>query len=459
MKRLFLLPSSLIMALAPLGLSAQETPVPAAPPAAAPAPAAPAPATQTTNTGSAQPTPAPPAPATPDDPKTAEMKKETARLAADRDRLVTENAIAKERLAAELASRRADLERASLKAEEEKGRIAAEFEAAKQKSDRELTSLRMESERLMLEGAIAKAKSDLRISEMRLEEAESRTEITRLATVIEQKEKELTAAQYADTKPSYPENPHQGQTLIVSDRRIALNGAIVTSTADDISDKIAYFNNKNSKLPIFIVIDNSPGGSVMAGYRILKAMQGSEAPVYVVVKSFAASMAACIATLADKSFAYPNAVILHHQISSGTFGNLTQQKESIQETEEWWQRLAGPIAAKMGISTEEFIKKMYSKVSSGDWSEFADKAAQLKWIDFIVDDIRETAQVKHPDLNPKPTPTFTILPTRGTGEASAAIPYLTEGIDEKGRPCMFLPRPNPKDVYYLFNPDGYYRLP
>jgi hypothetical protein len=24
---------------------------------------------------------------------------------------------------------------------------------------------------------------------------------------------------------------------------------------------------------------------------------------------------------------------------------------------------------------------------------------------------------------------------------------------------MFLPRPNPKDVYYLFNPDGYYRLP
>jgi ATP-dependent Clp protease, protease subunit len=36
---------------------------------------------------------------------------------------------------------------------------------------------------------------------------------------------------------------------------------------------------------------------------------------------------------------------------------------------------------------------------------------------------------------------------------------IPEGIDEKGRPCMFLPRPNPKDVYYLFNPDGYYRLP
>jgi ATP-dependent Clp protease protease subunit len=316
----------------------------------------------------------------------------------------------------------------------------------------------MESEKLMLEGSIAKTKAELRLSELRMQEAESRTEITRLSTLIEQKEKELSAAQYADTKPSYPENPHQGQSLIISDRRIALNGPIMTAVADDLSERIAYFNNKSPKLPIFIVIDNSPGGSVMAGYKILKAMQGSEAPVYVVVKSFAASMAACIATLADKSFAYPNAVILHHQISSGSFGNLTQQKESIQEIEEWWQRLAGPIAAKMGISTEEFIKKMYGKASTGDWSEFGDKATQLKWVDFIVDDIRETGQVKHPDLTPKPTPTFTLLPLRGA-EASAAIPYLTEGIDEKGRPCMFLPRPNPKDVYYLFNPDGYYRLP
>jgi ATP-dependent Clp protease protease subunit len=464
MKRHFLLPSSLLLTLAPLILPAQETtpvpaPAPAAPAPSAPAPAVPgAPATQTTNTSSAQPAAAPPAPAVPEDPKMTEVKKETAKLAAERDRLMTENAIAKERLAAELGSRRADLERTALKAEEEKARIAAEFETAKQKSDRELVTLRMENERLLLEGAIAKTKSELRLTELRLTETEARSEITRLSTLIEQKEKELSAAQYADAKPAYPENPHQGQTLIISDRRITLNGPIVTSTADDISEKIAYFNNKNATQPIFIVIDNSPGGSVMAGYRILKAMQGSGAPVYVVVKSFAASMAACIATLADKSFAYPNAVILHHQISSGSFGNLTQQKESIQEIEEWWQRLAGPIAAKMGISTGDFIKRMYSKVSSGDWSEFADKATQLKWIDFIVDDIRETAQLKHPDLNPKPAPTFTILPLRGA-ESSAPIPYMTEGIDEKGRPCMFLPRPNPKDVYYLFNPDGYYRLP
>ncbi len=461
MKRVHLIASPLLTVFSLASLYAQETPpappsAPAAPVPATPAPPA-VPGTVTTNTGTTQVTVTPPAPAAPDDPKTAELKKETAKLAAERDRLVTENAIAKERLAAELAARRAELERVALRTEEEKVRLAAEFEAARQKADRELTTLRMENERLLLESTISKSKSDMRLSDLRLQEAEARASITRLSTIIEQKDKELAAAQYAETSPVYPENPHQGQTLIVSDRRISLNGPIMTATAQEVSERIAYFNNKNSKLPIFIVIDTSPGGSVMAGYKILKSMQGSEAPVYVVVKSFAASMAACIATLADKSFAYPNAVILHHQISSGSFGNLTQQKESIQEIEEWWQRLAGPIAAKMGISTEDFIKKMYSKVSTGDWSEFADKAMGLKWVDHIVDEIRETAQVKHPDLTPKPAPAITLLPLRGEG--AAAIPYLTEGLDEKGRPCMFLPRPNPKDVYYLFNPDGYYRMP
>ncbi len=464
MKRVNFLTTPLLLAATLASAGAQESvppPAAGAAPAAAVAPAPPA--TATTNNGAPQP-PAPAAvPAAPDEPDVAAMKKETARLAAERDRLVTQNAIAKEQLAAELASRRAELERSALKAEEEKTKLAAEFEEARQKADRELASLKMESERLALESGISKARAEMRLSDLRLQETEARSEITKLTTEIETREKEITASQYSGSEPVYLENPLQGKALVISDRRIALNGPIMAMTADDVAERISYYNNKNSKLPIFIVIDNSPGGSVMAGYKILKAMEGSEAPVFVVVKSFAASMAACIATLADQSFAFPNAVILHHQLSSASFGNLTQQKESLEEIEQWWQRLAGPIAAKMGISTEEFIKKMYAKVSSGDWSEFADDACKLRWVDHIVDEVRETGLVKHPDLQPKPMPTFTIQPLRGVGAASpegaVAIPYLTDGIDEKGRPCMFLPRPNPKDAYYLFNPDGYYRLP
>jgi ATP-dependent Clp protease protease subunit len=202
----------------------------------------------------------------------------------------------------------------------------------------------------------------------------------------------------------------------------------------------------------------------MAGYNILKSMESSQAPVYVVVKSFAASMAACIATCADKSFAYPNAVVLHHQISSGSFGNLTMQRENLAEIEEWWRRLSQPVAKKMGLSTEDFIKRMYQEASSGDWSEFGDKAAELKWIDHVVSEIRETALVKNPDAarpsapsapgTPMPSP----RPQTGLESGLSSQPPVTESIDDKGQPYTRLPRLAPKDFYYLYNPDGYYRL-
>lgn len=36
---------------------------------------------------------------------------------------------------------------------------------------------------------------------------------------------------------------------------------------------------------------------------------------------------------------------------------------------------------------------------------------------------------------------------------------MAESRDEKGRPYMALPRLNPFDCYWLYNPDGYFRDP
>jgi ATP-dependent Clp protease protease subunit len=179
--------------------------------------------------------------------------------------------------------------------------------------------------------------------------------------------------------------------------------------------------------------------------------------VYVVVKSFAASMAACLTTLAEKSFAYPNAVIMHHQISAFAGGNLTQQQEWVKEMEEWWKRLADPVAAKMGITREEFIKQMYAHASTGDWNEFADDAQKLKWVDVIVDEIDETAMVRDPDARGASTALVAGAPRAGESTLSSA-PALMEQVDEKGRPCMNLPRLNPLDCYWIYNPDGYFRV-
>jgi ATP-dependent Clp protease protease subunit len=219
------------------------------------------------------------------------------------------------------------------------------------------------------------------------------------------------------------------------------------ATADRITERINFFNNQNHEFPIFIVIDQSPGGSVAAGYKILRTMKGSEAPVYVVVRSFAASMAAGITTLANRSFAYPNAIILHHQLSAGAGGNLTEHRERVKELEEWWKRLATPVAAKMGLSLDDFIKRMYQKKSTGDWQEFADNAKKLRWVDEVADVIREESYVKNPDTNP----TARAIP-RGLGDG------VEEEVDARGHAVARLPRLSPIDAYYLYDPDSYYRL-
>ena len=49
-------------------------------------------------------------------------------------------------------------------------------------------------------------------------------------------------------------------------------------------------------------------------------------------------------------------------------------------------------------TTDEFIEQMYKNASSGDWSEFADEAKRLKWIDHIATSIHETSLLKNPDV-------------------------------------------------------------
>lgn len=404
----------------------------------------------------------------PEERAAAAMRKEISKLSLERELLSARSLNQKEQLAAEQADRRIALERKKFEMEERTQRLADKDLKRKEQLDDELAALKLEVGKLKAEKEIAAARAESKLSELKLAEAAAKAKLTSMMTEIAVREKSREAAYYADQEPQQLDNPLRGKRLVISDRRIELNGPIGSSTAEHISTRINFYNNKDAKKPIFIVIDNSPGGSVMSGYKILRAMETSDAPIYVVVKQFAASMAATIATLADHSVAYPNAVILHHQLSSGVMGNLTQQRESLQVMEEWWRRLADPIAKKMGITREEFIKRMYNEISSGDWSEFGDDAQKLKWVDHIVDEIHETALVKSPDAKRPTTTRPTIIPVRRTSSANGvietAIPVqatgmeLYEQIDQDGQPFVRLPRPNPADHYYMHNPDNYYRF-
>ncbi|HEV7868083.1 MAG TPA: ATP-dependent Clp protease proteolytic subunit [Chthoniobacteraceae bacterium] len=378
------------------------------------------------------------------------LRKELASSNEELQRIRTGSELERAKTDRELLQKRIAIEKARIEIEEINARVALESVRLQGAMQKELAALRAEKERAELTAQLAEAEFTRKNHTYKLNELGWNARLVELRAKVAEREKEVEAEAYVEQRPVYLKDPVQANgDLVISDRRVALNGLITMETADLVCARIDFYNNKSKEFPIFIVIDDSPGGSVMAGCKILKSMQSSAAPVHVVVKSFAASMAAAICTLAPRSFAYPNAIILHHQISNGWQGNLTTQRERVKILEEWWQRLATPIAAKMGLSVEEFAKAMYSHNSAGDWQEFADNAVKLKWVDTVIGRCQETALIKIPDDSRS-------MPSE-MASARMIVTAAGAGADAKMSTGAALPRLNPLDCYYLYNPDGHFR--
>lgn len=342
-------------------------------------------------------------------------------------RLAVENSLGEEKHKKELANLRQSREML----QQDNDILREKLRAEEMKSNSEKLALDLEGARMASEGA------KLRLEREKLEE-----KVTRLRIDLDERAKKEDWKSEANREPIVAKEPFANGVLTVSDRRIALNGPLFRGVADLVTERIHYFNNVSDD-PIFIVIDSCPGGGVMEGYRILKAMESSKAPVHVVVKSLAASMCAIITSSAGRSFVYPSAVIIHHQPWGLTIGNITQQRENLERVKEWWRRLGEPIAKKMGVSLDEFVKRMYAKNSDGDWQEFGDEAVKIRWATNVVHEVRETGITKKPDDK------------RLT--ASASLFGLEERVDATGAPYVTLPRLEPQNFYWIYNPDRYYR--
>ena len=389
------------------------------------------------------------------------LKSQNAQLKGELEKIGTEYKLALEKQKREL-----------LKLEMEKNKMAAQKALDMLKADNELANMGAEKRKIDIQNAILNGKNNLKISALKFENEKEKLksiqesqklrnemakfnfEKMKLNHELQKKLSEVKLknqffaeqiawrdkVQHSVKHPEIPLDAKGG--MRVSDRRITLDGVILSGAGKYISERVNFFNNQSEKKPIFIVINSCPGGSVLAGERIIRAMESSKAPVYVVVKTFAASMAAIITTRAKHSFAYPNALILHHQMSGFAWGNSTQMDENLKFMKRLEKRIIGPVAKKMGLTLEEFRKKMYKNNSNGNWLEFADVAVKYKWVNRIIQEIREDSYIKKPtDTMPRPW----------------WYGRFEEKLDSSGRPFIKLPRLGPCDYYFIHNPDKYYR--
>ena len=375
----------------------------------------------------------------------------------EQERIELENALDQARLAKELAALVAEVERLRL----EKSLMTLKWEIEQEKNqkahEKEMRELNQQQEKLAAEAAISQAKVQQVMEAFNLTSAELhnkvrllKKEAEGLQAEVEQRNAKKKRATYADGGAVYLKEPLQKDgTLVISDRRIDFNGVVTPWKANYVTDRIQFFNNQNTNYPIFIVIGESPGGSLQAGWRILKAMEKSQAPVYVVVKGYAASMAAVITTLAEKSCAYPDAIILHHQPWVFLVGpyNVKERKELHEQAQEVWNRIGGRVAKKMGISLKKLDKLLYEKSVRGDWWEYADKAKKLKWVDCIISGIKDSSIREMPD------------PANYTcGKYFKEYFGVTAETAPTGGSVVNLPALGAPDFHYLYNPDNRYQI-
>jgi len=205
-------------------------------------------------------------------------------------------------------------------------------------------------------------------------------------------------------KMEYTHTPVKDRVIQITDRIIEVPQVITSKNANDMVKKINFYNRKNN-FPIFIVMDVCYGGSVVGGEKIIRAIKTSKAKVYIVVKSFAASMAAVItSTFADNAYVLKNAIILHHEISNGVQGNASQHQENIKMLAKWQDILFKPLAERKGMSIEEFVKSLYAIKRDGDAALFASEAVKEKWIFNVIEGVEDGS------FNEKPAGSSSINP-------------------------------------------------
>jgi ATP-dependent Clp protease protease subunit len=328
-------------------------------------------------------------------------------------------------------------------------KLEAEAQVRSARAEAAAAPLEAERARLSLDAALAGSRANAAVADKERARAELEAEaklalaqvtldyakVSSVATIARLQQKVADQASLA--KMTYPKDPLVDGVLHISDRRIPFNGVVNDALARSVCDRIAFFNAQDPESPIFIVIDRSPGGSVMSGYMILQAMETSKAPVFVVVKGYCASMAAIVTTLAKRSFVYPQTIVLHHQASTGVSGNMTQMQEQLKWSKVWCERIFVKVAARVGIPLDDFVADMYKATVTGDWKVHGDEAGQRKWVTDVVERMSEDSFTSA-SAAPAPAP----LPLTGFGDTNPAT----------GRARQEIPPAGPCDLWWMYDP-------
>lgn len=172
-------------------------------------------------------------------------------------------------------------------------------------------------------------------------------------------------------------------SMLLQERIIFVNGTIDDEMANDIIAQLFYLEQDDPTKDIYLYID-SPGGSVIAGWKIIDTLQLIKPKVGTLVTGLAASMGATILSFGEPGMrkALPNASIMLHMVSAGNGGHVYDMEISMTRTREFNERLMKQLANNVGMTTKA-LKRL---IHRDRWltAEEALKFGEKGMIDSIV---------------------------------------------------------------------------
>lgn len=188
-----------------------------------------------------------------------------------------------------------------------------------------------------------------------------------------------------DTKEKREESvSNKIEELLLQKRRVFLSTQVTDETATDIIRKLWYLENKDPGKPILLII-NSPGGSVTAGFALWDQIKMISSPITTLVTGLAASMGSLLMLAAPKGkrFITPNAKVMIHQplIPGVIQGQATDLEIRAQEILKTRDSLIAIYADATGKDKESIAKSL----DRDKWMS-ADEAKVFGLVDEVVSD-------------------------------------------------------------------------
>lgn len=171
-------------------------------------------------------------------------------------------------------------------------------------------------------------------------------------------------------------NPDGSDT--VNNASITLYDEVTNGSANEVIEKIHKANRESSEGPIALYI-NSPGGSVIAGMRILDAMAASKRPITTVCISLCASMGGVLFLHGAHRVALPSSIILFHDGQASAQNTSDKLYSEVELFKKIDAQLESDLAAITGLSIEDVHNR-----ESQDWWMLAPEAKKLHIVDEVI---------------------------------------------------------------------------